>query len=99
VNGLEMMLRSFGVDPDEIKKSMNSTVEAIKTFDGRLVAIERAILTLDGDINRMEAKLDGRDFAGPSNYEPGREYCVGCGATPDRCTCRGAARSNGFIVA
>jgi hypothetical protein len=113
MSGLEMMLRSFGLDPEQIKTSMGETVAAIKTFDGRLQAIEKALRDLGRSVDsassevfglakiceRMEGKLDGRDAAGPSNYEPGREYCVGCGATVDRCSCRGAARSNGLIVA
>jgi hypothetical protein len=99
MSGLEMMLRSFGMDPEEIKKSMSGTVEAIKTFDGRLLAIEGALNRLNASIDRMEAKLDGREFAGPSNYEPGAAYCVGCGRAVGECACGSAARANGTIIA
>ena len=93
MNGLEMMLRSFGVDPEEIKKALSGTVEAIKTFDGRLTAIETALLLNVELLERLERKLDARTdgtpFAGDSNYDHTNPdaYCCRCGFERNKCNC------------
>lgn len=46
MNGMEMMLRSLGLDPAEIQKAVGGTVQAIQDFDARMRGMESALVQL-----------------------------------------------------
>ena len=41
--GLEMMLKSFGIDPELIKRQAGEVAASVKAFDNRLSNVERKL--------------------------------------------------------
>jgi hypothetical protein len=71
--GLSVMLRSFGIDPEEIKRQLFTAAESLKQtverFDARLTAIEHAIIELREEIHDIQlvVKTDMELHHGPGN--------------------------------
>jgi cytochrome c-type biogenesis protein CcmH/NrfG len=55
MNGMEMMLKAFGLDPEQIKAEM---LGSIKAFQDALAALQKRLDVLDARQERLEKLLE-----------------------------------------
>ncbi len=47
MNGMEMMLKSMGIDPAQIQQTMAAILQLANSVDGRLTAIENRLTAIE----------------------------------------------------
>jgi hypothetical protein len=64
MNGMEMMLQSFGVDTDEVKRNVEAAMQLVKLMNERLDSIDKSMAELSvklsaqsGVLAMMQSKL------------------------------------------
>ena len=89
MTGMEMMLKSFGINPEEIKAGIIGLVATVKEVDARLERIETAqhqmVIAIDAIAERQ---INGR--IGDDGYEP-----AGVGPSTERIGTVSTARIGG----
>lgn len=76
MNGIEMLLKSMGLDPEAIKAQVtefqSNLAKLLANFDERLVSIENRLVLIEGQLLAIMSKLtEDPDIlpAGPSRME------------------------------
>lgn len=66
MNGMQMMMKQFGIDPEELQKQLlagkTQAEEWLKSFDARLKALQTQNETLEKILIRIEGKLDAGNY-------------------------------------